>query len=247
VRYGGSNTRAYSREFFETQFQESLQSAEEVVPLLLRLLPSRSVLDVGCGVGVWAATFVANGVAQVVGVDGDYLDRRRLLIPSDGFYSHDLTQPLDLERRFDLVVCLEVAEHLPANSASMLVESLVRHGDLIVFSAAVPGQGGTNHLNEQWPSYWLDHFARAGYELFDVLRPRFWYNQRVGFWYRQNLLVYATGAAADRVRALPPVDPLLDVVHPEQFALRNTMLAEVPPIRTSFNNLHTGLRRRLLR
>jgi 2-polyprenyl-3-methyl-5-hydroxy-6-metoxy-1,4-benzoquinol methylase len=65
-----------------------------------------------------------------------------------------LIQPLDLEKEFDLVVSLEVAEHLPASAADQFVNTLVKHGKKILFSAAIPGQGGQDHLNEQWPDYW---------------------------------------------------------------------------------------------
>lgn len=245
--YGDVDVAAYGEEFFNVLTKESRHAAGVVVPMLLDLLPSRSVLDVGCGSGPWVASFLANGVTDVVGVDGDYVDRSQLLMPSDHFHAQDLTSPFDLGRRFDLVLCLEVAEHLPSHNADTLVESLTRHADLIIFSAAIPGQGGTNHLNEQWPSYWASRFSRVGYDVFDVLRPRLWAESRIGFWFRQNLLVFAFGADANRVRTLPQVNPPLDLVHPEQFTNRNSALSHVPPIRTSLKLLRAGLRRKVSR
>jgi SAM-dependent methyltransferase len=237
-----TNVRVYDEAFFDAQLAESSQSAETVVPLLLELFPVRSVLDVGCGVGAWTAAFRANGVDVATGVDGEYIDRDRLLVPPEDFVSHDLTKPLDLGRAYDLVACLEVGEHLPGSTAPTLVATLTRHGKLLVFSAAVPGQGGTNHVNEQWPAYWRDLFAEHGYEVFDVLRPRLWKEERVGFWFRQNLLVFATGSAAERVRALPKVPFPLDIVHPAQFEYRNLVLGEVPGIRESLRRTRTSLR-----
>jgi hypothetical protein len=116
-----------------------------------------------------------------------------------------------------------------------------------VFSAAIPGQGGTNHLNEQWPTHSVNRFAQAGYDVFDVLRPRLWTEERIGFWFRQTRLVFATGAAARHVRGLSRVSPPLDVVHPEQFTRRNEALAQVPPIRTSLHQLWMGILRKLSR
>jgi SAM-dependent methyltransferase len=245
--YGDVDVTTYGTGFFDALTRESGEAAAIVVPLLLALVPSRSILDVGCGTGAWSAACLANGVPDVTGVDGNYVDRGKLLVPTEVFHPHDLTQPLNLSRRFDLALCLEVAEHLPAESADILLESLARHSDLIVFSSAIPGQGGTNHLNEQWPSYWIGRFSLAGYEVFDVLRPRLWTDGRVGFWFRQNLLLFANAATADRVRGLPDVSAPIDIVHPEQFRRRNEALSQVPPVRTSLRNLRAGVQRKVSR
>ena len=103
----------YSTQFFAGQVGGSARSAAVVVPLVLSLLTVRSVIDVGCGVGPWAAEFMARGIEDVWGVDGDYVDRAQLRIPKDRFTPRDLTKPLQFDRTFDLAVCLEVAEHLP--------------------------------------------------------------------------------------------------------------------------------------
>jgi SAM-dependent methyltransferase len=212
----------YQDWFFELQTRESREAAAVVAPLLLDLTPAESVLDVGGGVGAWAAGFHDAGVPDVLCVDGDYVDQAKLLVEPERFVAHDLTQPLDVNRRFDLCVCLEVGEHLPASSAATLVETVTRHSDVIAFSAAVPRQGGEHHINEQWPSYWRPMFKARGYRLLDIIRPRIWDDDRVGFWFRQNMLVYATGEAAKRLSDLPPVAGPLDVIHPEAWTRRTT-------------------------
>jgi SAM-dependent methyltransferase len=204
----------YDDRFCEEIRSGSAASARVAVPIIKSLVDPRSVLDVGCGIGTWATEWIASGVADTVGVDGDYVDRRILQLPEGHFVSHDLSTPLDLARKFDLVTCLEVAEHLPASAASTLVDSLVRHSDVVVFSAAVPGQGGMEHVNEQWPSYWAAHFASAGYRPFDLLRGALWDCKEVEYWYKQNSLIFATDKAAKRLK-LTVVDSPLDIVHPE--------------------------------
>ncbi|MCV7095507.1 class I SAM-dependent methyltransferase [Mycobacterium kubicae] len=206
-------TALYDDRFYADQRGMSTSSASVVVPIIQEIADPHSVLDVGCGVGTWISVWTAAGVSDVNGVDGNYVNRALLEIPPDQFVSHDLTKPLDMGRRYDLVTCLEVAEHLPPASAPVLVESLVRHADVIVFSAAVPGQGGTGHVNEQWPSYWAEHFAEFGFRPFDVFRDRIWFNERVEWWYRQNCLLFATDKAALRLRLASIAGPL-DVVHP---------------------------------
>lgn len=109
---------------------------------------------------------------DVLGIDAPYTDRSRLRIPDELFLARDLTVPLSLERRFDLALSLEVAEHLPAAAADHFVASLTRLASVILFSAAIPDQGGEGHLNEQWPDYWVERFAAHGFGVADVLRSR---------------------------------------------------------------------------
>ena len=180
----------YSPEFFAGLVEGSSRSAAVVVPLLLSLLPVKSVIDVGCGVGPWAAEFQANGVSDIWGVDGDYVDRSQLRIPSDRFLARDLTKPIQFDRTFDLAVCLEVAEHLPESRARGLVVDLASLAPCVLFSAAIPGQGGTNHINEQYLSYWINLFQTQGYEGVDPIRPRVLGNDLVQWWYQQNIVMF---------------------------------------------------------
>ena len=103
----------------------------------------------------------------------------------------DLNQDIGVSRRFDLAMSVEVAEHLPAARAASFVGTLARLADVVLFSAAVPGQSGTFHINEQWPTYWISLFAENGFNPIDVIRPAVWTDERVGFWYAQNVFLYA--------------------------------------------------------
>ena len=206
----------YDRQFYMDQRGTSTTSARILVPTIRKVISPRSVLDVGCGVGTWARVWIESGVDDVVGVDGNYVDKQLLEIPEYLFVSHDLRQPLNLKRKFDLVTCFEVAEHLPADSAAILVESLTRHADVVVFSAAIPGQGGVGHINEQWPSYWARHFADCGFELHDPFRAAIWNDDSVDFWYRQNCVLFAAQKYAAQANCSPVVGPV-DLVHPAQF------------------------------
>ena len=247
MAYGNVNVASYTSKFFQIHGEESLQSAKQVIPQLLALFTVSSVVEIGCGAGAWISTFTTNEVTDVAGVDGDYVDRDSLLFDVAAFHSHDLTEPLDLGRRYDLAVCIEVAEHLPAGKARVLVETLTRHSDLVLFSAAIPGQGGTNHINEQWPSYWVAEFRALGFHAFDVMRPRLWHDRTIGFWLRQNLLIFASERAADLVRSLPSVEPPVDIVHPEQFQHKLASADATPSIRTSLRHLTRGVVNRLSR
>lgn len=189
----------YSSDFYDYIDDGSRASARIVAPLLLGEMSIASLLDVGAGHGAWASEWMAAGVGDVLAVDGEYVSLDQLVIPSTNFRAHDLGTPLDLGRRFDLVQSLEVAEHLPAAKAATFVETLTRHGDVVLFSAAVPHQGGEHHVNEQPPEYWRSLFAKRGYAAFDWLRPRLVDQKQVKGWYRYNSILYANAAGEQRL------------------------------------------------
>jgi SAM-dependent methyltransferase len=192
---------SYDQRFFEYVNASARAAAERIVPMLQQQLSASSVLDVGCGQGAWLAVWQSHGVDDVFGVDGAYVDRSRLLFAPERFCAHDLAQPLDLARSFSVVQCLEVAEHLPESGAEALVGSLVRHGEVIVFSAAPPGQGGHEHVNERSYDYWRALFADRGYLALDFLRPRIVSDPTIDRWYRYNTLLYVRREAMTRLSA----------------------------------------------
>lgn len=169
-----------------------MSSAVEIVPTIIELVNPRSVVDVGCGVGGWLATFMQHGIQDVAGYDGEWLQLDDLLIPKERFHRHDLCTPLTLDRVFDLAISLEVAEHLRPQAAAGFVQTLARLANVVLFSAAVPFQGGTNHLNEQWPAYWVELFSRHRFVPIDCLRLKFWNNPRVKYWYPQNMMFFVS-------------------------------------------------------
>src|ERR1700730_5552918 len=146
-------TEAYSKQFYDAQVDGALYAAGLIVPLLVESYRPQSVLDVGCGMGAWLKIFSEQGVSDYLGLDGAYVDRSKLYIPIQHFEACDLKNPPTLNRKFDLACCLEVAEHLAPESAPALIDYLVTQAPVVLFSAAIPGQPGTNHVNCQWQSY----------------------------------------------------------------------------------------------
>ena len=156
---GRKMKKKYGKKFFENRGSSS-DSAKEIVPIICTFLNPKNVVDVGCGTGEWLYFFKKKGVKQILGVDGPWVKRNLLKISKDEFLPHDLNKKIDLNKKFDLVVSLEVAEHLPEKNAKKFVKTLTGLGDFVLFSAAIPYQGGTNHFNEQWQSYWADLFKK---------------------------------------------------------------------------------------
>lgn len=193
-------------------------AAEIVVPYLLKYQKVNSVIDIGCGTGTWLKVFQNQGVKNIKGIDGHHLNPEVLVVPKEHVELKDLESPFEVSEKFDLAICLEVAEHLKPESAQSFIASICKLSDTLVFSAALPGQGGQNHLNEQWPSYWKTIFDQYGFDLVDCLRGYFWDNNKVDWWYRQNMfLVVKKGKS----HAFPIGNSPLDIVHPEIFTPRS--------------------------
>src|SRR6202000_2583289 len=212
----------YDFEWHKTHGDQTSASADVIVPLLKSMLEVGSVLDVGCGDGRWLACFESSGVSTICGVDGAWTDQTRLLISKQDFKVQDLSKPFDLGQRFDLAMSLEVAEHVAPEFSTQFIENLTTHSDTVLFGAAIPFQGGFRHVNEQWPSYWAALFEAQGFVVYDPIRSQIWADDRVSYWYRQNMLLYVRRqrvdllAKVDAYMALKAVKPMpMDVVHPQ--------------------------------
>lgn len=224
----------YDDHFMDYTDASSRHSARSIAGLLREALTIDSVLDVGCARGTWLAAWRDLGATVTHGADGDYVDREKLAVPADCFHSADLSRPLQIGQRFDLVQSLEVAEHIDAKHAEQFVANLVNHSNgLILFSAAPPGQGGEFHVNEKPYDYWRGLFAAHGYHAYDFVRPRILDDVSISFWYRFNILLYvrkdqeADLPANVRATRLKP-DQAVPDVSPPLFRLRKRLVRSLP-------------------
>lgn len=218
----------YDETFYDTYAAYSSGSAQKVVPHIMKLFSPKSVVDVGCGIGTWLSVFKKQGVDDILGIDGDYVNRNQLLFNQNSFLAHDLTQPLllDKPRRFDLAISLEVGEHLPDANSDQFVTTLISLAPVVLFSAAIPYQRGTFHINEQWPNYWAKLFRQKGYATIDWLRQRIWGERQVEYYYAQNTLIYIESSYLDNFPDLKNYivsadDEILSIVHPQKWLEAN--------------------------
>lgn len=216
-----TNLTAYNKEFFGEFLESSRKSARCIVPMVMESLSPKSVLDVGCGWGVWLSEWKGSG-AEVQGIDGTWVNTEHLLIDKTYFQHKDLEKPFELNKVFDLVTSFEVAEHIVPEHAGLFVQSLTRHSDKVLFSAAIPLQGGVGHVNEQWPSYWVRHFEKQGFVVLDPFRRLIWNNPDVSVHYKQNILLFVKKEKITETPFLSSeysfVDTHpLDLVHPDKY------------------------------
>lgn len=189
---GPSNARSsqglYDEAYFKHLGDRVRRSVEVVVPEIISSFGPSSAVDLGCGDGQWTIGLARRGV-RTVGVDSAEIDREDHHLAT--FLRRDLTAMTpDCLGRSDICLCLEVAEHLPQRAADLLVALISSSSDLVLFSAAVPGQGGTGHLNEQPHSYWIDRFISNGFSADQTWRNRFSQCSAVSPWYRSNMIVF---------------------------------------------------------
>lgn len=248
----------YDANFYDSSATDlGRTSAAAVAAEVKKYLDPKSFIDLGCGNGAWTKAFSELGIEDYLGVDGPWVEPQWLDIPVEHFQQDDLAVGSKIERTYDLAISVEVAEHLPEASADGFVGTITRAAPVVVFSAAIPFQGGTGHVNEQWPSYWKKKFAAHGYVAVDALRRPLWDREDVAFYYRQNITFYAQ---EDRLAEWPALAAahehlgglLPDLVHPEVWERRSLQRVNVPRIvgreraerlRDAVNNQRRKLRR----
>jgi len=207
----------------ELEENQNRISAQKIFNLLFDIYIPNSILDVGCGLGTWLSVARELGVTDIYGIEGPWLNPKQLRIDSQYVAIQDLEQSFNLHRSFDLIISLEVAEHLSPMTASTFIASLVSHGDIILFSAAIPYQGGHNHINEQFLSYWADLFDKFDFVPIDIIRGQIWDDKDIHWWLRQNILLFIRRSAInDKAFFLKYINSYkpLSIVHPEVYRSR---------------------------
>lgn len=203
--YNMEESKHYTSTFFEGHGSGAFISARIILPIVNDLLHPKSVIDIGCGVGNWLKVWNTEiGVEDYFGVEGPYISKNLLQVPFEKILLTDLKQKLTINRKFDLAMSLEVAEHLPEENADHFVDTLTSLSDVVMFSASIPGQDGTYHLNEQLPEYWAEKFSKKGFLVVDCIRDRVWNNPKVEWWYQQNIFLYIRESSMSNYPLLVP-------------------------------------------
>ncbi|MDR1455123.1 MAG: class I SAM-dependent methyltransferase [Tannerella sp.] len=187
-----TDKKKYDTRFYrDNRADRKIESVNIVLSEAMKVLPEiRSAIDFGCGVGTWLAGLQSCGVKEIRGLDGAWVKKELLVIPEECFTETDFDGEIQLDRKYDLAVSIEVAEHIWAKSAKNFIRTLTSASDMVLFSAAIPFQGGDNHVNEQWPAYWNSLFNENGFIAVDCLRRRLWNRMDVLEFHRQNIMLF---------------------------------------------------------
>lgn len=237
-----SGNKYYNSLFYDDRHViDSYNSASSVAPIVINLINPRSIVDFGCGVGTWLSIFKKKGVKEVLGLDFNEVDLSHFLISETEFNRQDLRKPIRLKKKYDLAMSIEVAEHIEEKYSDIFVDSITNSSNCILFSAAIPKQGGANHINEQYPQYWVEKFERRGFVALDFIRPKIIFDQSVGWACRQNIILFIKKDSLKKYisKLLPLYDPKKNLIH-------RTILIQSKPayIRFSYrinNSIFKGL------
>lgn len=181
--------KTYDEKFYEYNIPGSLRSAKVFLNIIKDRYKFGSVVDFGCGRGTWLKAALDIGATTVYGYDGPW-NEGKLIDDKITFSSKDLSNLEIGSKKFDLAISLEVAEHLPENSSDQFIDAITSSSDLVMFGSAFTRQIGTNHINEQLPSYWANKFIERGFYPVDLFRKNVWFDQNIEPCYRQNTFLY---------------------------------------------------------
>jgi hypothetical protein len=177
---------------FQSSTERTYHVAQKIIPLLVELTDiPQSVVDLGGGGGGWLKAFQEIGSQKISLIDHPCMQSQDLLISSEYFIAVDLSKEIPEPIKCDLSISTEFAEHIDYQMSEKIVDFLTQSSDVVLFSAAIPGQGGGGlHINEQRPSFWKNLFQERGYERVDAIRPQIIFDNTIPFWFRQNLYLY---------------------------------------------------------
>lgn len=187
--------------WYHERHRKSYPSALCVLNQIKSIYNFNTVTDLGCGVGTWLFTAKELGATTVKGLDGSSILPEHLKILPSEFSNFDLNKPLSISEKYDLAISLEVAEHVNEAYIDNYFKLLTSLSPFILFSGAIPGQGGNGHINEQEPSYWIKKFESHGFRLYDVIRPIIWDKEEVLPWYKQNCFLFIKDGELPEVKA----------------------------------------------
>jgi len=236
-------TSTYKESYFNRRKNLSYSSAQKILELVRDFYSFSSAVDFGCGTGTWLKACMELGCRTIQGFDG-FADPSSLCIPSECFSQKFLGENIDSKKSYDLAICLEAAEHVDEKFSNLIVENLTKASKVILFSAALPGQGGTNHVNEQPPEFWQKKFMQFNYTQLDIIRPIIWDEPAVAWWYKQNIFLYVHDESIEALK-LPDHTNLFaqkHIVHPECLISKIT---EIDIDNASVANLSKALLKRI--
>ena len=184
----------YNKIFYDSVEHRASHAASEIASIFQNYFEINSIKDIGCGSGIWAREF--EKILRCEKITGYDLESGIKIALSKNRETKINFIPIDFEkdklnlRSTDLSLFLEVAEHLTPLTALRVIEEICRSSNYVIFSGAIKGQGGTNHINEQSARYWIKEFENNDFVAIDLFRERIKEMKKIPFYYRNNVFLF---------------------------------------------------------
>lgn len=211
----GLEINMYNASYYKKHETGSYKSAIQILEYINSFIKFNSVIDFGCGMGTWCKALYNLNIKDFLGIDKHQYDPTYMLIPTEKYMQFDLCKSLELDRKVDMAISVEVAEHINPKYSDIFIKNICSCSEIVLFSAAVPHQGGTGHINEQPCTYWEMIFNKYGYKAIDCIRPYFWNNEQIEIWYRNNCILYLEQHTYEKICSHIPQNVYpLNIIHP---------------------------------
>ncbi|EKD25752.1 MAG: hypothetical protein ACD_79C01527G0010 [uncultured bacterium] len=178
---------------FATQNFRNKTWTEDFCDFVLKTFKPESVIDFGCGTGDILAPFEKRNL-NVLGIDGSFSNKKYSHIRKENFQIFDIREKYPNKNKYDLCICMEVAEHIDEKYSETLIHNITNSAPILIFTAAGPGQEGNDHCNLQPKSWWMEKLRKYDFEYDDNLTNDFILHMSnmndVQSWYIENLMIY---------------------------------------------------------
>jgi Methyltransferase domain len=198
---------------------QQLSSQRTILAYLAEIRAFRSVVEFGCGRASWLHAARQLGAKEIRGYDNIEMPMERRGLTPQQFVRANINQPIELEKKFDLAICVGGTQEVSESTSATLIQTLCAASNWILFAAALPYQSGKRLANEFWLESWAKLFSDSGFTCYDILRRTFWHDARVAYYYRQSVCLFIRPGAhyALKARGFEPSARPPSLVHPEMY------------------------------
>lgn len=182
----------YDAEFYNFSKEEVSKFVSSFVDIIIKEFNPKSVADIGCGIGLYVNEFDKRGV-EAVGYDGSPYAIKNSVTRKGLLKIGDIRKNLNFDKKYDIVLSIEVAEHIPTKCSDIFVNTLTKCSDVIILTAAQKGQGGTDHINEQPRYFWIKKFEKKNFNFNKSLSEKLSFKMKekgVPWWIHGNLMIF---------------------------------------------------------
>jgi hypothetical protein len=154
--------------FYDDQYFKNDHLGEDIIEGMIYLMNQihlrltnkelESVIELGCG-GGWITERIYNHKFKIQAVEGSLSGYNKCINRGlkDVVLKHDLRLPLNLNKKYNMCICTEVAEHIEPPFSSVLINNIITHSDIAWFSFN-KNDGHHHHSNPQPDKFWINLF-----------------------------------------------------------------------------------------